>query len=300
MPTTCVGIDEAGYGPTLGPLVIVGVAAAASDLETLQAACARCPLGVKDSKRLHVSGNIAPLESVALAALAWLGGRPPATAAELFTTCGEDPADAALLPWLGEADGLCLPLRSRRIAEWSIPGVRPVQVRARIVQPSRLNDAMATGRNKADLVLETVCRLLAGWAAASGRLHAVVDRLGGRHYYATALEDVLTDARCHQCEEGRGLSRYDFVSGEQHARIEFRVKADRDCILTAMASCIAKYVREVHMQLFNRWWSRRRPDLAPTAGYPQDAARWLDRLGPETLQSMARVLVRGPVYLETA
>lgn len=300
MPTTCVGIDEAGYGPTLGPLVIVGVAAAADDLDALHAACARHPLGVKDSKRLHVSGNIAPLESVALAALKWLDGHPPATAAELFTCCGEDPTDAALLPWLGEADGLSLPLRSRRTPDWSIPGVRPVQVRARIVQPSRLNDTLAAGRNKADLVLDTVCQLLAGWAGNSDRLHAVVDRLGGRHYYASALEAVLTGARCRQAEEGRGLSRYDYACGQRQARIEFRVKADRDCILTAMASCIAKYVREVHMHLFNAWWANRRPDLAPTAGYPQDAARWLDQLGPETLLSMARILVRGPLSLETA
>jgi hypothetical protein len=36
----------------------------------------------------------------------------------------------------------------------------------------------------------------------------------------------------------------------------------------------AKYVRELAMEAFNTFWGDRSPGLAPTAGYPLDAARW--------------------------
>ena len=37
----------------------------------------------------------------------------------------------------------------------------------------------------------------------------------------------------------------------------------------------AKYVRELHMVLFNRWWRQHDPELKRTAGYVQDARRFL-------------------------
>ena len=56
----------------------------------------------------------------------------------------------------------------------------------------------------------------------------------------------------------------------------------------ALASMFSKYVREAYMARFNRFWSSHMPGLKPTAGYPQDAQRFLrdiaeirDRLGIE-------------------
>jgi hypothetical protein len=36
----------------------------------------------------------------------------------------------------------------------------------------------------------------------------------------------------------------------------------------------AKYVRELAMRAFNAHWGALAPTVAPTAGYPVDAARW--------------------------
>ena len=40
----------------------------------------------------------------------------------------------------------------------------------------------------------------------------------------------------------------------------------------------AKYLRELHMVLLNRWWSEHLPELKPTAGYPQDARRFISEV----------------------
>ena len=38
---------------------------------------------------------------------------------------------------------------------------------------------------------------------------------------------------------------------------------------------VSKYVRELHMALFNQFWTAQLDTLKPTAGYPMDARRFL-------------------------
>ncbi len=48
----------------------------------------------------------------------------------------------------------------------------------------------------------------------------------------------------------------------------------------ALASMIAKYVRDLMMLRMNRFFGSRMPELKPTAGYVTDARRYLDQIGP--------------------
>ena len=52
----------------------------------------------------------------------------------------------------------------------------------------------------------------------------------------------------------------------------------------ALASMISKYVRELLMREFNRYWLAHVPGLKPTAGYPQDAVRYIDAIRPALLK----------------
>jgi hypothetical protein len=61
-------------------------------------------------------------------------------------------------------------------------------------------------------------------------------------------------------------------------RIEFLVGADGLRLETALASMLAKYLREIAMGLFNAWWAARIPAIKPTAGYPQDASRFISEV----------------------
>jgi hypothetical protein len=62
----------------------------------------------------------------------------------------------------------------------------------------------------------------------------------------------------------------------------------------ALASMASKYLREVVMEVFNRFWRKQVADLAPTAGYPGDAQRFYDdiRAARESLQMADEVLWR--------
>jgi hypothetical protein len=42
----------------------------------------------------------------------------------------------------------------------------------------------------------------------------------------------------------------------------------------------AKYVRELFMLSFNRYWQRRKAGLDPTAGYGKDAWRFVREVAP--------------------
>jgi len=57
--------------------------------------------------------------------------------------------------------------------------------------------------------------------------------------------------------------------------IQFRPEAEEAHLPVALASMTAKLVRELAMARFNRYWCDRIPGLKPTAGYVQDARRWL-------------------------
>jgi hypothetical protein len=41
---------------------------------------------------------------------------------------------------------------------------------------------------------------------------------------------------------------------------------------------VSKYLRELFMHELNHFWSSRVPGLAPTAGYPGDAARFFEAI----------------------
>ncbi|MGC4004140.1 MAG: hypothetical protein QM811_13880 [Pirellulales bacterium] len=50
--------------------------------------------------------------------------------------------------------------------------------------------------------------------------------------------------------------------------------------MTAAASMTAKYLREVAMHSFNRFWRAKSPELKPTCGYAVDAGRFLNDIAP--------------------
>lgn len=292
MSTYCTGIDEAGYGPLLGPLAIVAVSVHAAGPSELIRAFEATDLTVCDSKQLHRSGDLAPLERVALAAIAWLTGRRPATAAELFALLDEPPVLRSAWPWMAGAEKLVLPCAAEAVDEWQVPGIEPTGVQGALLHPHQLNDDRAAGINRAAAELRQVQRCL-GRLPREQRMETRVDRLGGRRYYGEALRAVWPGCALATDEETGLSSRYTLSDpdGRSHT-ISFMVDGESTWPLTAIASCIAKYARELHMELLNRYWCGRLRALRPTAGYPRDARRWLHQLGTGLVGAYEHGLVR--------
>ncbi len=312
-----VGCDEAGYGPTLGPLVIAATAwettadTTGADLYRLLASAVSSgtergstrratrveegdpeKLIVADSKQVYrPGGTIAGLER-AVSALAACLGRTPATRNALFRMLDpEVHGDLAAVPWYRADRPLpaCLSADSIETATQRLrdacaqAGVRPVGLRARIVPAGRFNRLLARYGGKGSLLshatLETAIALIDEAASAEvDRIEIACDRHGGRKHYAGITAECFETALVHVVEERPDCSRYTFVRRGRAVEIAFRTGGE-SLLPAAWASMIAKYVRELAMEAFNRFW-REHVETAPTAGYPQDAKRFLAEIEP--------------------
>lgn len=149
----------------------------------------------------------------------------------------------------------------------SAAGVRLIAIGADVVEPRRLNRLMRRFDNKSQATSRLAMNLLRGlWDPAQPAL-IVADKHGGRNRYDLLLrnafgsvERVVEGATCSAYRVGRGTIRF-----EPRAESQGPV---------ALASMVAKYLRELAMTQFNRFWLDRIPGLKPTQGYPLDARRF--------------------------
>ena len=313
---TLVGIDEAGYGPVLGPLVVAAAVfevpdrLAVADLwDTLASGVAHRGrkdgrLWIDDSKKVYQGERrLERLEENVLAACPldlpagfhaftqWLG-----VPAEHVTD--DEPWHSAAfppLPLAAEA-GRIAELRASWRGALDSTGVRFLGGTAALAQPWRFNRLVAATDNKADVLWGLAMDVLERVRGASGGtdLEIVMDKHGGRTYYAAPLgASFLVPVRV--LAESAASSRYrvETVTG-QALQFEIRERADGASLPAALASMIAKYVREVCMAQFNRYWQGRAAEVAPTAGYWEDYQRWAGELRPllETLDLRPEQYIR--------
>ncbi|CAG1009830.1 hypothetical protein PHYC_03753 [Phycisphaerales bacterium] len=344
MAIVLAGIDEAGYGPTLGPFctglsVFRAPDAAdpnkAPDLwSLLQRGVCREPgrgggtdrrgrVAVADSKQLKLSNSVRTthplvhLERGVLSFLRLMGaGAVPADDAGLFEALGVE-ADA---PACYRGEGAALPV-SMTGGELSLAaatveaamgkaGVSLLAMRADVTWEPEYNDVVRERNNKADAPLGALCRHLRRvWSLWGGtrdehgeprRLGIACDRLGGRVQYAEVLSLMLPEAKIEVVEETEVRSRYVLTEEgptPRRAGIVFLSEGESAHLPVALASMIAKYVRELSMARFNAYWGARYRDarggeLKPTAGYSTDARRWLQEVGDVLSMAERRELVR--------
>jgi ribonuclease HII len=314
------GIDEAGLGPLLGSLAIGYAILAAPEEQSepwrllrgrvARSARARSRLVVADSKQVFRRNRAGErrLETTALSFLAqgnggrverdperfFFGPLAPAGARSALPWRGDLPA----LPWACEPDSLELSsaLLARALAR---AGLELLDAGVRAVPAGELNASFARTENKAASVWSEVLVVLRHvWARrVVAPVRVTVDMLGGRRRYGPLLGRAFPEARVELVEEREGRSAYSLsaLDGSGTMALEFRVRGDRHVFATALASCLAKYARELEMRAFNAYFARLQPELAPTAGYRGDGARWLADATPALERAgLAReLLVRG-------
>ncbi len=309
------GIDEAGYGPVLGPLVVTAAAFRHSQAQSpgqFQGVCksvfAPSPRGagkrfvVCDSKQLHRGADrFARLER-ALLPFIWLNGAPPATVHELLARHGYEAEDLlaglASYPWYGDAD-LRLPRRTTRekVADRAAAlkealgsaGIEFLDIRARVAHVARYNADVDASGNKATTLFEYAASLLA-WLLErwpDDDILLMADRQGGRQYYAPLLETAFPFRRIEPLKETPERSTYRFEDGRRQVTICFAVSADAEDSAVSLASMFSKYVRELFMDMFNAFWRGRKEGLSPTAGYYTDGQRFLREI--ETLRNELKI-----------
>lgn len=280
-----VGIDEAGYGPNLGPLVQAAVALEIPDgdpagwdsLKTIvRKARGRKDdrILIDDSKKVYTRGGVAALESGLCRSL----GLSPGSLREflhhiLLPGCLDD---VAAEHWFdGEEQ---LPLHATETRETAFPACSALGS----VVPTRLFNQIVAGSNSKATVLACGLTALLGAmrAVGEGPLHVSCDKQGGRNHYAAMLAAAFPEGWVVVELESAAESRYRVENLDRPIGITFRPRADGDSIAVALASMLCKYLREVCMAQFNRFWAKHVPGLEPTAGYPVDAKRYYTAIQP--------------------
>ncbi len=289
-----IGIDEAGYGPKLGPLVIgvtVWSVKKKGDVpfdfwRALEAVVSNSPgrgddrLHVADSKEVYSSGKgLEVLERSVLGFSALAGYRSESLMEFIKQLSHSIPPAFEDQPWYRNRD-LPLPLAcdKGRISEdrFTLKQVmeshqlKLERIAVEIICPARFNQLIDQYGNKSELLTRCSLNLLKQICPETdGSKRIWADKHGGRNRYLNYLHEAFPEQLFFTERESQQQSRY--RSG--NTCISFGVNSERH-FPVALASMVAKYVRETCMELFNHYWREHLADLKPTKGYPQDAKRF--------------------------
>ena len=175
-------------------------------------------------------------------------------------------------------------------------GVECAVLACETVPAAEFNRQVQAMGNKASVNLCCVMRRLDGlWRRfAQDELEVIVDRLGGRVHYLRSLQLCFADAMIRVVTEQPAHSRYQLRRGGSVMTVSFLQEAEGRHLPVALASMVAKYVRELLMIRMNDYFRGHLPGLRPTAGYFGDARRYLTEIKPviDRLRLPASQLVR--------
>lgn len=299
------GIDEAGYGPVLGPFVVgcsaievPGDQAAIPDIWRLLRKTIS-PTRDRTGKRLHVADSkkvyspaagLRELERSTLAFASTSGQAHEALDGLLLSLAGPSPTDRPswytapadeLHPGHLDADGLAISCNALS-HDLITAEVRIRSVSAVVLYEPEYNRIADATRNKGAIAATALARLLDRLLRDFGDAGLVIvcDRQGGRSHYGPFLRQMFPDWNLTIDREDNKRADYTLTRRDGVVRIIFAEKGETLCLPTALASMIAKYLRERLMGRFNHWWRAHRADLSPTAGYWTDGQRFLQDIAP--------------------
>lgn len=300
-----VGIDEAGYGPTLGPFIMALSAVGFPERLPAEESCwsvlspwIRSHFGLrgKEDNRLIV-GDSKKIKVMSRGQ--WLLGSPWRT---LFDP--QMPETISINDYLERVE--CIGAKELKQEFWwngnepIVLGKAQVELhssgnflpkfRARVLAQT-VESFNHTCRHSASkgAVTARAWKLLVGSfldsVEAGDTVDILTDKQGGRNQYSGMVVDALDGGIEIVTEREAPLESVYRISGNPiEILFRFMPRAETESPAVAIASMIAKHLRDELMKIFNQWWGNIIQNLKPTAGYPGDALRFVDIIRPVAKQ----------------
>ncbi len=189
--------------------------------------------------------------------------------------------DSCDLPLPSQASATDIELTANALRVAMKPaGLSLLSMRAEPVFVSEFNKLIVATNNKStatlDITSRSLMRLCQAWPGEHIRI--TVDRQGGRVRYRPQLQRLFPGCDLKIVEECDLLSAYRIIAGPRRIEIAFRVGAEDKSLPVALASMLSKYLRELCMECFNRFWAEHVADIKPTAGYYVDGRRFYSEI----------------------
>ena len=301
-----VGIDEAGYGPLLGPLVVSSAAFSLPDelvkddlwrlLKTAVGKRRSTLAGrllITDSKKAYSrTAGIGHLRRTVLAHLYCLeNGLKSAdiNAGELLKIlCGNCLDRLRHYPWYQDLSNKKLG-GSREDVEiasaalknaCSNHGIKFLNMSSRCLDVGYYNKMVTAVKNKASVLFTTVSGLIKDSFDTYARvdsepLQIIIDRQGGRINYRKALQRMFEHMELKVIRQDKKVSSYELIEDNRPMCLHFVTAADRKYLAVSLASMTSKFIREILLDSINNYFLQRCTGLRPTAGYWKDGQRYI-------------------------
>jgi len=297
-----IGIDEAGFGPILGPLVVSSCALRVSGnmLNTNLWQVLRKSVGqnrkhlagrilITDSKKAYTrSQGLKHLKRTVLACLKHLD-KSPDTLSELLKIVSHDSLERLeAYPWYRQTDTYHLSANDAAVSiaadalarDMAANGIELLSLQSCCLDVAYYNKMVDAVKNKANVLFTATSTLIkqAYEACDDDEIQILVDRQGGRVHYRRNLQLMFDGMELRILLENPRSSSYELVGAGKKMRIHFVVKADTFFLPVSLASMLSKYVRELLIDNINLYFRAFSGKLKPTAGYWKDGLRFISDL----------------------
>ena len=297
-----VGIDEAGFGPILGPLIVSSstfllpqhlIKADLWQILNKSVSKGRKHLAgrllITDSKKAYSKQKgIKHLERTVLACLKCFGKKPGTLTELLMLLCPDCIERLSDYPWDKEAGSYCLLAdeADKAIAsavlmdDLTSNGVKLLQLRSCCLDVAYYNKMVGRVKNKSRVLFTATSRLIkeAYDNFTGDDLQIMVDRQGGRVHYRAILQRMFPDMELNILCENPMASSYELQTDGKVMRLHFVIAADERFLPVSLASMVSKYLRQLLVESINRYFAGFHAELKPTAGYWKDGLRYIGDL----------------------